>query len=124
MPPLQTGAEILLDTQYLPAEGPPDPPADPQATLPDCKQSSQTPPTTASLPLDEDRAGRLLATQHRATFVASASALTTLLTLSADSGSSWQLPVHVHQRVSHASPQIPAAVTSGAVPSCTEQVQR
>ena len=49
------------------------------------------------VPLDQDTTASRLASQHSAGIVAAASALTTMLTLSAETGSSWQIPVHIQK---------------------------
>ncbi len=62
------------------------------------KASSEAAPARGSkstFRLDQDPTAHDHAIQHRADFLVAASALTTLLTLSADSGGSWQIPVHV-----------------------------
>ena len=49
------------------------------------------------VPLDQDTTASQLASLHSAGVVAAASALTTMLTLSAETSSSWQIPVHVQK---------------------------
>ena len=98
---LQVGAEISLDggctasaaaakQQRVTNEGPQTPVLD----LP-VGSSSASEGTMGTVCLEKDRAAIHLASQQQAGVVAAASALTALLTLSSDTGSSWQLPVHV-----------------------------
>ena len=57
--------------------------------------SPEGPGIMGTVCLEKDRAAIHLASQQQAGVVAAASALTTLLTLSSATGSSWQMPIHV-----------------------------
>lgn len=61
------------------------------------EQATRTPNASGQVPLDQDTTAGQLASQHRAGVVAAASALTTMLTLSAETSSSWQIPVHIQK---------------------------
>ncbi|KAK9844939.1 hypothetical protein WJX74_008900 [Apatococcus lobatus] len=94
MAQLQIGARGLVDRRSLVSD---------MATgdtnvSKECQQTAEDPGADGEVRADSDSVGRHLARQQQANIVAAASALTTLLTLSAETSGSWQIPVHIsHQ---------------------------